>query len=107
MRWHRSFLAAVGQRLQQLGLRACPGGGREASRPLSPFPVLLADAGPAPGPAAPAPLQEHFDDITAAVKAECAVCGHWMLFDSLKFRTGQERIMLFEADEEEQRHPDE
>ena len=24
MRWHRSFLAAVGQRLQQLGLRACP-----------------------------------------------------------------------------------
>jgi hypothetical protein len=30
-----------------------------------------------------------------------------MLFDSLKFRTGQERIVLFEADEEEQRHPDE
>jgi hypothetical protein len=35
------------------------------------------------------PVQEHFDDITAAVKAECAVCGHWMLFDSLKFRTGR------------------
>ena len=60
----------------------------------------------APGATAPAPVG-HVDDITAAVKAECAVCGHWMLFDSLKFRTGQERIMLFEADEEEQRHPDE
>ena len=98
MRWHRSFLAAVGRRLQQLGLRACPVCGRADSLRVSPFPVLLTDAGPGPG---------HVDDITAAVKAECAVCGHWMLFDSLKFRTGQERIVLFEADEEEQRHPDE
>jgi hypothetical protein len=50
---------------------------------------------------------EHLDDITAAVQAECAACGHWMLFDSLKFRTGQERITLFEVDEEEQPHPEE
>jgi hypothetical protein len=107
MRWHRSFLAAVGQRLQQLGLRACPVCGRADSLRVSPFPVLLTDAGPVPGAAARAGVQERFDDITAAVKAECAVCGHWMLFDSLKFRTGQERIALFEADEEEQRHPDE
>ena len=107
MRWHRSFLAAVGQRLQQLGLRACPVCGRADSLRVSPFPVLLTDAGPVPGAAAPAPPQEHVDDITAAVKAECAVCGHWMLFDSLKFRTGQERIVLFEADEEEQHHPGE
>src|ERR1700745_2403990 len=107
MRWHRSFLAAVGQRLQQLGLRACPGCGRADSLRVLPFPASVAGPGLCPAPAAPAPLQEHFDDITAAVKAECAVCGHWMLFDSLKFRTGQERIMLFEADEEEQRHPDE
>ena len=106
MRWHRSFLAAVGQRLQQLGLRACPVCGRADSLRVSPFPVLLTDAGPVPGAAAPAPLQEHFDDITAAVKAECAVCGHWMLFDSLKFRTGPGRIMLFE-DGEEQRHREE
>jgi hypothetical protein len=59
------------------------------------------------GAAAPARAQEHFDDITAAVKAECTVCGHWMLFDSLSFRTGQDRIKLFEVDEEEPRHPDE
>src|ERR1700741_1101188 len=107
MRWHRSFLTGVGRRLQQLGLRACPVCGRADSLRVSPFPVLLTDAGPVPGAAAPAPAQEQVDDITAAVKAECAVCGHWMLFDSLKFRTGQERIVLFEADEEEQRHPDE
>ena len=107
MRWHHSFLAAVGQRLQQLGLRACPVCGRADSLRVSPFPVLLTDGGPVPGAAAPAPVQEHVDDITTAVKAECAVCGHWMLFDSLKFRTGQERIVLFEADEEGQRHPDE
>jgi hypothetical protein len=98
---HRSFMAAACRRLQQLGLPACPVCGRADSLRVSPFPVLLTDAGPVPGAAAPAPVQEHFDDITAIVKAECAACGHWMLFDSLKFRTGQERIRLFEVDEEE------
>jgi hypothetical protein len=102
MRWHHSFLAAVGQRLRQLGLRTCPVCGPADSLRVSPFPVLLTDAGPAP-----ARGREQLDDITVAVKAECAACGHWMLFDSVKFRTGQERIMLFEVDEDEQRHPEE
>jgi hypothetical protein len=100
-------MAAAGRRLQQLGLRTCPVCGRADPLRVSPFPVLLTDDGPIPGVAAPTPAQEHFDYVTAAVKAECAACGHWMLFDSLKFRTGQERIMLFEMDEEEQRHPEE
>jgi hypothetical protein len=30
-----------------------------------------------------------------------------MLFNSLKFRTGQDRITLFEVDEEEPRHREE
>lgn len=107
MRWHRSFLAAVGHRLQQLGLRACPVCGRADSLRVSPFPVLLTDARPVRGAVTRAWPQEHFHDITAAVKAECAMCGHWILFDSLKFRTGQERITLFEADKEEQHHPEE
>ena len=107
MRWHHSLMAAVGRRLQQLGLRACPVCGQADSLRVSPFPVLLTDDGPIPGVAAPVPAQDHFDYVTAAVKAECAACGHWMLFNSLKFRTGQERIMLFEMDEEEQRHPEE
>src|ERR1700748_3580982 len=102
MRWHHSFFAVVGRRLQQLGLRACPVCGQADSLHVSPFPVLLTDAGPVPGAAARARVQEHLDDMTVAVKAECAACGHWMLFNSLKFRTGQERIMLFEVNEEEQ-----
>jgi len=32
---------------------------------------------------------------------------HWMLLDSLKFRAGQERITLLEADGEEQGHAEE
>ena len=59
--------------------------------------VLLARAG----------AQQHPGGITVAVQAECAACGHWMLFDSLKFRTGQERGMLFEVDEEDHGHPEE
>ena len=107
MRWHHSFLAAADRRLEQFGVRACPVCGQAGSLHVSPFPVLLTDDGPIRGAAARAPAQEHFDEITAAVKAECAACGHWMLFDSLKFRTGQERITLFEVDEEQQRHPEE
>ena len=100
MRWHHSFLATVGQRLQQLGVRACPVCGRADSLGVSPFPMLVTDTGPVSGASARGWAQEHMGDITVAVQAECAACGHWMLFDSLKFRTGQERIMLFEVDEE-------
>ena len=107
MRLHRSFLAAVTQRLQQLGVRACPVCGRADSLRVSPFPVLVTDAGPVPSATARAGAPEHLGGITVAVQVECATCGHWMLFDSLKFRTGQERIMLFEVDEEDQGHPDE
>jgi hypothetical protein len=107
MRWHHSFLAAVGQRLQQLGLAACPVCGKADSLGVSLFPVLLTDDVPVRGAAARARAQEHVGDITAAVKTECTVCGHWMLFNSLKFRTGQDRITLFEVDEEEPRHREE
>ena len=107
MRWHHNFLTIVGQRLQQLGVRACPMCGRADSLRVSPFPVLVTDAGPVPGAAARGWAQEHLGGITVAVQAECAACGHWMLFDSLKFRAGQKRITLFEADEEEQGHPEE
>ena len=100
MRWHHTFLAVVGQRLQQLGVRACPVCGRADSLHVSPFPVLVTDAGPVPGAAVEAGAQEHLGDITVAVQAECAACGHWMLFNSLRFRTGQDRITLFETDEE-------
>src|ERR1700748_2118801 len=107
MRWHRSFLAAVGQRLQQIGLRACPVCGRADSLRVSPFPVLVTDAGPVPAATALAGAQEHVGGITVAVQTECAACGHWMLFNSLKFRTGQEQIMLLEVDEDEQGRPEE
>jgi hypothetical protein len=107
MRWHHSFLATVGQRLQEFGMRACPVCGRGDSLRVSPFPVLVTDAGPVPGAAAGTGAREHLGDITVAVQAECAGCGHWMLFDSLKFRTGQDRITLFEVDEEEPGHPEE
>ena len=107
MRWHRSFLAVVGQRLRQLGVRACPVCGRGDSLRVSPFPVLVTDAGAVPGASARGWAPEHLGGITVAVQAECAACGHWMLFNSLRFRTGQERITLFEVDEEERRHPEE
>jgi hypothetical protein len=107
MRWHHSFLATVGQRLQECGVRACPVCGRGDSLRVSPFPVLVTDAGPGPAAAAGAGVPEHMGGITVAVQAECAACGHWMLFNSLKFRTGQERIMLLEVDEDEQGRPEE
>jgi hypothetical protein len=106
MRWHHSFLATVGQRLQEFGVRAARCAAGDSLR-VSPFPVLVTDAGPVPAAAAAAGAPEHLGGVTVAVQAECAACGHWMLFNSLKFRTGQERIMLLEVDEDEQGRPEE
>ena len=107
MRWHRRFVASAGHRLQQPGVRACPVCGRADSLPVGPFPVPLTGDASVPG-AAGRDRAQHFDGITAAVKAEWTVCGH-LLFDSLKFRTvpyraGQDHA--FRGGEEGQRHPD-
>jgi len=58
------------------------------------FPVLLVDAGfPADEDGFP-PEADRDGDITFAVRVECTTCGHLMLFNSERYRTGDEKIMV-------------
>ena len=49
---------------------------------MSDFPVFLADGRSPAEPGA---------DLTFAVRVECGTCGHVMLFNAQRYRTGDER----------------
>ena len=93
-------MAEVHQSLQQLGMKACPVCGSEESLSMSPFPVLLVE-GKSPPDADDLPLGEDRDgDLTFAVRVGCATCGYLMLFDSARYRTGNEKILVLGLERE-------
>jgi Zn ribbon nucleic-acid-binding protein len=101
MRWRQSFIAEVTQALQQLGLRACPICGSADTLGIGRFPTLLVE-GCSPPDGDHLPVGEDDDtDVTLAVRVECAVCGHLMLFNAQKYRTEDERILERERAGEE------
>jgi len=94
MRWRQTFMAEVSESLQQLGMRACPVCGSTESLGMSPFPVLLVD-GEIPPDADDLPLGEDRDgDLTLAIRVECITCGHLMLFNAERYRTGDDKIIV-------------
>ena len=96
MRWVPSFMDEVIEALEQLGMQACPVCGSADSLGMSPFPVLLVDAGSSRDDGASPGEERSEGDMTFAVRVECATCGHLMLFNSLRFRTGDQKIMVGE-----------
>jgi Zn ribbon nucleic-acid-binding protein len=102
MRWRKAFMAEVSEALQQLGLQACPVCGSADSLSMGRFPALLVDAGfPADDDDFPPPGDNRDGDLTFAVRVECTTCGHLMLFNSERYRTGDEKIMVRGRAEEE------
>ena len=90
MRWRPTFMAEVHQSLQQLGMTACPVCGSAEFLGISPFPVLLANGEFPPD----ADGDDCEGDLTFAIRVDCIMCGHLMLFDSTRYRTGDEKIMM-------------
>jgi hypothetical protein len=92
-------MAEVVRTLQQLGMKACPVCGLAESLNMNDFPVLLADGRPPLGVHA---LGEyHEGDVTFAVRLDCITCGHLMLFDAQRYRTGDEKILVLGLAEDE------
>jgi hypothetical protein len=102
MRWRESFLAEVSQSLRQLGLRACPVCGLADSVDIGPLPVLLVDGGVPPCTDEHPLGEDRGGDLTFAVRIECAACGYLMLFNALRFRTANEKILVLEGTEGDQ-----
>ena len=96
MRWSLSFMDEVTEALEHLGMQACPVCGSADSLGMSPFPVLLVDTGSSRDDGASPGEGRSEGDMTFAVRVECATCGHLMLFNSLRFRTGDQKIMVGE-----------
>ena len=115
MQWRQAFLAEVSETLQQLGMRACPVCGSAESLTIGCSPVLLVDAGFPFSRASLLLVDAGFpsgnddlllgDDsggVTFAVRVECTTCGHLMLFNAQKYRTGNKKIMVLTEEEESQ-----
>jgi DNA-directed RNA polymerase subunit M/transcription elongation factor TFIIS len=92
MRWRQTFMAEVFESLRLLGLRACPVCGSAESLNMSPFPVVLIE-GDFPSEAETLASGQDRGDLTFAVRVECGTCGHLMLFNAQRFRTGDEKII--------------
>jgi hypothetical protein len=107
MRWRRSFMDEVLQTLEQLGMQTCPVCGSADSLSMNPFPVLLVDAGFSRDDEAPPREDRSGGDMTFALRVECATRGHLMMFNSLRFRTENQKIMVRELADDEQRQPGE
>jgi len=91
MRWRRTFMAEVFESLLRLGLKACPVCDSAESLSMSPFPAILVDGEfPLDPDALP---EEEGGDLTFAVRIECTTCGHLMLFNAQRYRTGDARII--------------
>ena len=60
---------------------------------MSEYPVFLADGRFPAEPGA---------DLTFAVRVECGTCGHVMLFNAQRYRTGDEKILMLEPAEDEE-----
>jgi hypothetical protein len=61
---------------------------------MSPFPVILED-GDFAAEAEAYPSGGAHGDLTFAVRVECRICGHLLLFNAQRFRTGDEKIMEY------------
>lgn len=95
MRWRGSFVTEVSRSLRQLGLQDCPVCGLADSLGVGHSPVLLIDGGFPSFPDGPAG-EIPGNDLSFAVRIECATCGYLMLFNALKFRTAGEKIITLE-----------
>ena len=103
MRWRNAFMAEVAQTLVQLGIRPCPVCGAVRSLTMSPFPVLLVDAG-IPGHAdSGSDRPDHDGDVTFAVRLECASCGLLLLLNAQKYRSADEKILVADLTDEHER----
>ena len=99
MRWRRTFMAEVFESLLRLGLKACPVCGSTESLSMSPYPAILVDGEfPLDPDALP---EEEGGDLTFAVRIESTTCGHLMLFNAQRYRTGDARIIEDGITEEE------
>jgi hypothetical protein len=111
VRWRKTFLAEVVERLGNLGFKGCPVCDASTdSMVVHRLPVLLVCGEFPPtmgGRPLAIPLAEDPDrQMDFAIRIECRLCGHIMLFNAEQYRHGDERnIVVGLTDKEEDALP--
>ena len=97
MQYTEEFIAEVAGHISRLGLTVCPICKTDASLNAWRLPVTL-EVG---GARHPPRDKRHDPDATTLfmVTVECNLCGHVMLFNSNRFRRGDEPIFLSDPPE--------
>jgi hypothetical protein len=109
--WRKTFMAEVVERLGNLGFKGCPVCDASTdSMVVHRLPVLLVCGEFPPtmgGRPLAIPLAEDPDrQMDFAIRIECRLCGHIMLFNAEQYRHGDERnIVVGLTDKEEDALP--
>jgi len=98
MRWRRTFLLEVFERLKQLGLSTCPVCGSDKLWPHR-FPSVVLVGGFPPKISNVPHLETNIEYL---VHIGCQVCGYALMFNSEQFRTGDEDILISGLTEEQE-----
>jgi hypothetical protein len=97
VRWRRTFVDETRQHLARLGLKTCPVCESEQIF-VSLLPYMISVGGSAWTRAHPPDPETN---VLFMVAVECRTCGHTLLFNSERFRTGDEPIMFVGSEESE------
>jgi hypothetical protein len=101
-RWRRSFIVEVHEKLSQLGLHACPACGSAELR-IARDPVLALIGG---FPRAMSSADDPQVSTDFLLRVECVACGHLLLFNAERFRTGDAPILVMGLSEQDEELPD-
>jgi len=102
MRWRKTFIAEVTERLVSLGYRGCPVCASTDSILVHRLPVLMV-CGDFPPTMGGGPLAKDPDrQMAFAIRIECGLCGHMMLFNAQNYRGGDEQVLVAGLTDEEE-----
>ncbi|MFI6625851.1 hypothetical protein [Streptomyces sp. NPDC050528] len=102
-RWRKKFLTEVTEKLVQLGLKSCPVCNSDTLGAKS-WPVMAEIGGLH---SAKDMQSDEEQNVLFLVGVECSSCGHLMLFNSERFRTGDEGTLVKGLTHEEEAEAEE
>ncbi|WP_405971689.1 hypothetical protein OG496_18860 [Streptomyces sp. NBC_00988] len=102
-RWRKKFLTEVTEKLVQLGLKSCPVCNSE-SLGAKPWPVMAEIGGLH---SAKDIVADDDQNVLFLVGVECSACGHLLLFNSERFRTGNDATLVRGLTHEEETEAEE
>ena len=98
VRWRKTFVDEVSEKLVQLGVKTCPVCS-SAQIGVHKYPAVLLFGSMPP---AASRVHDPEGNIDFMVRVECGICGHALLFNSQRFRHGDTPILITGLSEDQE-----